>query len=162
MAFISFKFQYSCLENSMDREAGQTAVHGVTESRTRLSEHIHRRTHYIRILICFGCAGSLLLIRLFSSCSEWGLLFVTVPGLLTAVASPVAEHGLQDMWASIVAECGLSSYGSQALEHRLSSCGTRAQLLCGMWIFPDQGLNPCLLHWKVNSLPLSPQGSPAF
>ena len=64
------------------------------QSQTRLSEHIHRRTHYIRILTCFGCAGSLLLIRLFSSCSEWGLLFVTVPGLLTAVASPVAEHGL--------------------------------------------------------------------
>ena len=37
----------------------------------------------------------------FSSCSEWGLLFVVVRGLLTAVrglpiavASLVAEHGL--------------------------------------------------------------------
>ena len=27
-------------------------------------------------------------------------------------------------------------------------------------IFPIQGLNPCLLHWKVDSLPLSHQGSP--
>ena len=32
--------------------------------------------------------------RAFSSCSEWGLLFVTVHGLLIAVASLVAEHGL--------------------------------------------------------------------
>ena len=32
--------------------------------------------------------------RAFSSCGEWGLLFVTVRGLLTAVASLVAEHGL--------------------------------------------------------------------
>ena len=31
---------------------------------------------------------------LFSSCSEQGLLFVAVRGLLIAVASLVAEHGL--------------------------------------------------------------------
>ena len=33
--------------------------------------------------------------RAFSSCGEWGLLFVAVCGLLIAVASLVAEHGLQ-------------------------------------------------------------------
>ena len=27
-------------------------------------------------------------------------------------------------------------------------------------IFLDQGSNPCLLHWQVDSLPLSHQGSP--
>ena len=27
-------------------------------------------------------------------------------------------------------------------------------------IFPNQGLNPCLLHWQADSLPLSHQGSP--
>ena len=31
---------------------------------------------------------------LFSSCGEWGLLFVVVCGLLIVVASLVAEHGL--------------------------------------------------------------------
>ena len=31
----------------------------------------------------------------FSSCCERGLLFIVVCGLLTAVASLVAEHGLQ-------------------------------------------------------------------
>ena len=30
----------------------------------------------------------------FSSCSEWGLLFVAVGGLLIMVASLVADHGL--------------------------------------------------------------------
>ena len=30
--------QYSCLENSMDREAGQAAVHGTAKSRTRLCD----------------------------------------------------------------------------------------------------------------------------
>ena len=34
--------------------------------------------------------------RAFSSCGEQGLLFVVVRGLLTVVASLVAEHGL---WA---------------------------------------------------------------
>ena len=29
-----------------------------------------------------------------------------------------------------------------------------------MGLFPDQGLNPCLLHWQVDSLPLSHQWSP--
>ena len=32
--------------------------------------------------------------RAFSSCGDWGLLFVAVRGLLIAVASLVAEHGL--------------------------------------------------------------------
>ena len=27
-------------------------------------------------------------------------------------------------------------------------------------IFPTQGSNPCLLHWQVDSLPLSHEGSP--
>ena len=32
--------------------------------------------------------------RLFSSCGQWGLLFVAVRGLLIAVASLVAQHRL--------------------------------------------------------------------
>ena len=44
--------------------------------------------------------------RAFSSCGERGLLFVAVLGLLIAVASHVAEHGLQAR--------GLSSCGSRA------------------------------------------------
>ena len=33
-------------------------------------------------------------------------------------------------------------------------------MACG--ISPDQGSNPCLLNWQVNSLPLSHQGRPPF
>ena len=39
------------------------------------------------------------------------------------------------------------------MAHRLS-CPTA----CG--VFPDKGLNPCLLYWQADSLPLSHQGSP--
>ena len=51
--------------------------------------------------------------RALSSCGERGPLFIAVRGPLTIVASPVAEHRLQT--------------------RRLSSCGSRAQLLRGMW-----------------------------
>ena len=33
--------------------------------------------------------------RAFSSCGKWGLVFIAVRGLLTAVASLVVEHRLQ-------------------------------------------------------------------
>ena len=44
------------------------------------------------ILFIFGCIGCCA--WAFSSCGERGLLFVAVHGLLIAVASLVAEHGL--------------------------------------------------------------------
>ena len=44
---------------------------------------------------------------------------------------------------------GLSSCGSPALEHRLNICDTEGSAACG--IFPDQGWNPCVLHWHVDS-----------
>ena len=55
---------------------------------------------------------------------------------------------------------GFSSWGSRALELRLSSCGSRAQVLRGMWDPPGQGSNPCPLHWQADSQLLRHQGSP--
>ena len=60
--------------------------------------------------------------RAFSSCSKWGPLFIVVHGPLTIAASLVVEHRLQT--------------------HRLSNCGSWAQLLCGMWDLPRPGLKP--------------------
>ena len=60
--------------------------------------------------------------RAFSSCGERGPLFIAVRRPLTLAASPVAEHRLQT--------------------RRLSSCGSRAQLLHGMWDLPRPGLEP--------------------
>ena len=79
--------------------------------------------------------------RAFSSWGEPGLLFVVVHGLPIVVASRCGAWAL-GVRASIVVARGLSSCGSQALEHRLSSCGTRAELLCGMWDLPGPGLEP--------------------
>ena len=60
--------------------------------------------------------------RAFSSCGKWGPLFITVRGPLTIAASLVVEHRLQT--------------------RRLSNCGSRAQLLRGMWDLPRPGLEP--------------------
>ena len=62
--------------------------------------------------------------------------------------------------ASAAVARGLCSCSPQALEHRLSSYGTWAQLLHGTWDLPGQELDPCLLHWQADSSPLSHQGSP--
>ena len=46
-------------------------------------------------LFTYGCTGSSLLHRIFSGCSEWGLLFIAVHGILITVASfDLCEHGL--------------------------------------------------------------------
>ena len=58
-------------------------------------------------------------------------------------------------WASVAAAPRLQSTVSIVVAQRLS-CSTT----CG--IFLDQGSNPCLLHWQVDSLPLSHQGSPSW
>ena len=44
-------FQYSCLENSMDRGALQAAVHGVTKSWTCEHARVHTHTHTHTIII---------------------------------------------------------------------------------------------------------------
>ena len=55
---------------------------------------------------------------------------------------------------------GLSSCGSRALEHRLSSCGARAYLLCGMWDLPGPGLEPVSPALAGGFLTTAPPGKP--
>ena len=66
-------------------------------------------------------------------CSEWAL---HCGGLSCCGARAPGT------WASAVVACGLSSCGLRAPEHRLSSCGAQAQLLCVMWDLPGPGLEP--------------------
>ena len=83
--------------------------------------------------LCF-CA------RAFSSCGERGPLFIVVRGPLTIVASLVAEHRLQ--------MC------------RLSSCGSRTQLLRGMWDLPRPGLEPVSPALAGRFSTIAPPGKP--
>ena len=50
---------------------------------------------------------------------------------------------------------GFRRAGSVVVAH-----GPSRSAACG--IFPDQGLNPCPLHWQADSQPLCHQGSPRF
>ena len=77
---------------------------------------------FIYLFIYLAVLGLRFCARAFSSCSERGPLFMAVRGPLTIVASLVAEHRLQ--------------------MRRLSSCGSRAQSLHGMWDSPRPGLEP--------------------
>ena len=52
----------------------------------------------------------------------------------------------------------LCSTGSGMCQFR--SCGHEPSCLAACGILPDQGLNPCPLHWHVDSQPLDHQGSP--
>ena len=91
-------------------------------------------------------------------CCVGFLLVVESRGIFSfviAVASHGAEHRLQGLWASVAAAGGLWSTGSVATAHRLSCF-----LACG--IFPDRGLNLCLLHWKADPLLLSHQGGSPY
>ena len=45
-------FQYSCLENPMDRGAWWVTVHGVTKSRTRLSDKHFHTSMCVYVCVC--------------------------------------------------------------------------------------------------------------
>ena len=65
-------------------------------------------------------------------CGEQGLLFVAVHGVLIAVASLC---------------CGARALGARASV--VVAHGLTCSAACG--IFPDQGSNPCPLHWQADS-----------
>ena len=88
--------------------------------------------------------------RAFSSCGKRGLLFVVVRGFLIAVASRCGAQAL-GVRASVVVARGLSSVarGLQSAGSVVVAHGLSCSVPCG--IFPDQGSNPCPLHWQADS-----------
>ena len=87
----------------------------------------------------------------FSSCGRRGLAALLCgPRASHCRGSSVAEHSLQSIWASVVAACGLSSYGTQGL------------VATAYGIFLDQGSNVCPLRQQADSRPVCHQGSLAF
>ena len=78
--------------------------------------------------------------RAFPSFGKRGPLFIAARGPLTIAASLVAEHRLQT--------------------RRLSSCGSRAQLLRGMWDLPRPGLEPASPALAGRFSTTAPPGKP--
>ena len=81
-------------------------------------------------------------VRAFSSCGKRGPLFIAERGPLTIATSLVAEHRFQ--------------------MRRLSNCGSRAQLLRGMWDLPRPGLEPVSPALTGGFLTTAPPGKPYY
>ena len=103
----------------------------------------------------FDCAESSLLHKLFSSCEEQVLLSSYVAQTFSCCRGQALGCSAFNNWSTWGQELwllGLST-GSTVVVHGLSYSAA-----CE--IFPDQGSNPCLLHWQMDSVPLSYQESP--
>ena len=83
-------------------------------------------------------------------------VFVSLEGLSLVAASGGHSSsrctGLSLSWPLLLRSTGSRRAGSVVVAH-----GPNCSVACG--IFPDQGSNPCSLHWQVDSQPLRHQGS---
>ena len=123
----------------------------------RLVFHLFLVSLFKRLLIILFALGLCCCIRAFSSCGEWGLLFIGVTGLSCSgfsccraralgVQASVAQHR-----GTVAAAPGLQNVASEVVANGLSFSPVRG-------IFMEQEWNLCLLHWQMNSYPLSHQG----
>ena len=95
---------------------------------------------FFNLFLFMAVLGLRFCARAFSICGKWGPLFIAARGPLTVAASLVAEHGLQT--------------------RRLSSRGSRAQLLRGMRDPPRSGLEPVSPALAGRLSTTAPQGKP--
>ena len=84
-------------------------------------------------------------------------VFVSVRGL-SLVAASGGHSSSRCAGLSLLRPLFLRSTGSRRAGSVVVAHGPRCSAACG--IFPDQGSNPCPLHWQANSQPLHHQGSP--
>ena len=110
--------------------------------------------------LCVGAVGCSLffffLINLFIYfCLCW--VFVSVRGL-PLVAASGGHSSSRCTGLSLSRPLLLWSTGSRRAGSVVVAHGLSCSAACG--IFPNQGSNPCPLHWQVDSQPLRHQGSP--
>ena len=86
-------------------------------------------------------------------------VFISVRGL-SLVAASGGHSSSQCAGLSLSRPLLLRSTGSRCAGSVVVAHGPSCSVACG--IFPDQGLNPCPLHWQADSQPPRHQGSPRF
>ena len=84
-------------------------------------------------------------------------VFVSARGL-SLVAANGGHSSLQCAGLSLLRPLLLQSTGSSRAGSVIVAHGPSCSAACG--IFPDQGSNPCPLHWQADSQPLCHQRSP--
>ena len=102
-------------------------------------------------IIFFGCTGSPLLCV--------GFLWLWPAGVTLHCDVQASHCGGFLLRSTGSRRTDFSSCSLQALELRVVVvCWLGCAVACG--IFPNQGLNPCPLHWQADSYPLRQQVSP--
>ena len=86
-------------------------------------------------------------------------VFVSVRGLSPVVASG-GHSSSRCAGLSLSRPLMLRSTGSRCAGSVVVAHGPSRSAACG--ILPDQGSNPCPLHWQADSQPLRHQGSPVI
>ena len=84
-------------------------------------------------------------------------VFVSVQGL-SLVGASGGHSSSRCAGLSLSRHLLLQSTGSRRAGSVIVAHGPSCSMACG--IFPDQGSNPCPLHWQADSQPLRHQGSP--
>ena len=99
--------------------------------------------------------------------SQLTLLFVLAGSLWLSLGFLVASSrdyallqcvGFSLQWLLLFQKTGSRAHGLSSCSSVFVAHGLSCHVACG--IFLNQGLNPCRLHWQVDSLPQSHQGSP--
>ena len=166
-----YPLQYVCLENSMDRGAWLGTVHGATKIQVQVNHQFYKissrkkkggrgeRQHFFFLI---KMAQGVLFIYLGLCC-----VFVAAPSFLQVQCVGFSVRWLL-LWATSSRVCilqQLQRLGSAGAAPRLQSTGSvvathglSCSTACGT--ISDQELNPCVLHWQMDSLPLSHQRSP--
>ena len=85
-------------------------------------------------------------------------VFVSVRGLSLVVASGGHSSSRCAGLSLLSRPLLLRSTGSRCAGSVIVAHGPSCSAACG--IFPDQGSNPCPLHWQADSQPLRHKGSP--
>ena len=111
--------------------------------------------HTIFLLLIFFLFKKFLILIYFWLCG----VFTAAQGL-SLVAASGAYSSLQPMGFSRLWLLLLQSTGSGVQASGVVVRGLSCSAACG--IFPEQGPNPCPLHWQANSWPLDHKGSPFF
>ena len=121
----------------------------------------------IKILFCFVFCW---FFKLYLFIYFWLLWVFVVACSLSLVAasrgnSSLRCSGFSLQWLLLLRSTGsrhmgFISCGLWAVEHRLSSCGAWAYLLCGMWDLPGPGFEPMSPALAGGFLTIAPPGKP--
>ena len=130
--------------------------------------YIHKHTHTHISLLTSGMASSLTLFFKYTFFFFFNLfiiyfwlcwVFVSVRGL-SLVAANGGHSSSRCAGLSLSRPLLLRSTGSRRAGSAIVAHGPSRSAACG--ILPDQGSNPCPLHWQADSQPLRHQGSPKY